>query len=116
MKKQLTSFDLYVLSEELNGALKNARINKIYQIAERELRIKLHSAEGSKDLIIAPNYLCISKYSRPVPREPTAFAMQLRKHLEGGFIRKISLHEFDCVLALTPPVLGNRSNLLKILG
>jgi len=98
MKKQLTSFDLYVLAGELNDMLENARVNKTYQIAERGLKIKLHTSGGSRDLIITPDYVCVSKYSRSVPMQPTSFAMQLRKHLEGGFIRKISMHEFDRII------------------
>ena len=98
MKKQLNSFDLYVLAGELNDMLENARVNKIYQIAEKELKIKLHTSGGSKDLMITPDYMCVSMYSRIVPGQPTSFAMQLRKHLEGGFIRKISMHEFDRII------------------
>ena len=98
MKKQLTSFDLYVLAGELNDMLENARVNKTYQIAERGLKIKLHTSGGSRDLIITPDYVCVSKYSRSVPMQPTSFAMQLRKHLEGGFIRKILMHEFDRIV------------------
>ncbi len=98
-KIQLTSIDLFFLAKELNRELNSARIDKIYQISERILRIKIHiPTKGSKDLIIAPNYLCITRYGRTSPEQPSSFAMQLRKHLSGGIIRNIQQHNFDRIL------------------
>lgn len=99
MKSQLSSIDVRILSNELQNRLNSARVDKIYQISKRELKIRLHRAgEGSLDLIVAANFLCISRYSRPAPQEASSFAMQLRKHLSGGFIREIKQHGFDRIL------------------
>ena len=98
MKTQLSSIDVRVLSKEFGGIV-NSRIDKIYQISKRELKIRIHqSGKGSLDLIVAPNFLCISRYSRAAPKEASSFAMQLRKHLSGGFIREIRQHGFDRIL------------------
>ncbi len=98
MKSQLSSIDVRVLSKEVEKIL-NSRIDKIYQISKRELKIKLHQAgHGSLDWIVAPNFLCLSRYSRPAPKDASSFAMQLRKHLSGGFVRGIMQHGFDRIL------------------
>lgn len=98
-KIQLNSIDLFILAKELNRELNSTKIDKIYQIADRILKIRLHIPnKGSRDLIIAPNYLCITKYGRTAPEQPSSFAMQLRKHLGGGIIRNIQQHNFDRIL------------------
>ena len=99
MKSQLSSIDVRILSKELEEGLTSARVDKIYQISKRELKIKLHRAgHGSLDLIVAPNFLCLTRYSRPAPKDASSFAMQLRKHLSGGFMREVRQHGFDRIL------------------
>lgn len=99
MKSDLSSVDVRVLSRELDSLLKSARIDKIYQTGPRELKIGVHTKDsGSKDLVVAPNFLCLSSYKRPSPEKPSSFAMKLRKHLKGGFIREVRQHEFDRIV------------------
>ncbi|MBU4266712.1 MAG: NFACT family protein [Candidatus Altiarchaeota archaeon] len=99
MKSQLSSIDVRVLSKELQEGLNSTRVDKIYQISKRELKIKLHRAgHGSLDLIVAPTFMCLTRYSRPAPKDASSFAMQLRKHLSGGFIRGVKQHGFDRIL------------------
>ncbi len=99
MKTQLTSVDVYMQVNELNGALCSARIDKAYQIAEKELKIRVHiRGEGSRDLIIAPNFICVSGYKRAAPETPSSFAMQLRKHLKGAFIREVRQRGFERII------------------
>lgn len=98
-KTQLTSADIHILTKELNRELDSARIEKIYQIGKRILKIGVHIAnKGSKDLIIAPNFVCVTRYAYKAPEAPSSFAMQLRKHLSSAFLRKISQHNFDRIL------------------
>lgn len=99
MKTGLTSVDIYFLTGELNDELGSARVDKVYQISERELKIRVYILkEGSKELVIAPNYLCLTRYQRDVPEQPSSFAMQLRKHLKGAFITAIRQHRFDRII------------------
>ena len=101
MKNQLTSFDIHILADELNklNEARNIRIDKTYQVAEKELKIKINiPGEGSRDLVIAPNYFCISAYPRPAPEKASSFAMQMRKNLKGGFVREIRQHDFDRIV------------------
>ena len=101
MKQQLNSFDTHVLAKELTklNDARNIRVDKTYQLGKKELKIKMNIPnQGSKDLIIAPTYFCISAYPRPAPEKASSFAMQLRKHLKGGFIREIRQHDFDRIV------------------
>ncbi len=99
MKTGLTSIDIYFLARELGRELNSARVDKVYQISDRELKIKAHIPQrGSAELIIAPNYLCLTKYIRDVPEQPSSFAMQLRKHLKGSIITGVKQHGFDRIL------------------
>jgi predicted ribosome quality control (RQC) complex YloA/Tae2 family protein len=99
MKTALTSVDVYFLARDLYEELDSSRIEKVYQISERELKIRIYSHKGgSNELIIAPNYVCITGYGRDVPEQPSSFAMQLRKHLKGSFIRSVKQHGFDRIL------------------
>ncbi len=119
-KTQLTSADIHILTKELNIELDSARIEKIYQIGERILKIRAHiTNKGSKDLIIAPNFVCITHYTYKAPEAPSSFAMQLRKHLSGAFLRKISQHNFDRILEFEiwpRQSLGHMSERLKPLS
>ncbi|MBN2013691.1 MAG: NFACT family protein [Candidatus Altiarchaeota archaeon] len=100
MKKTgLTSFDVYFLVRELGGLLRSGRVDKVYQISERELKVRLRiPVEGSSELVVAPNYLCLSRYPRDVPEQPSSFAMQLRKHLRGSLVREVRQHGFDRIV------------------
>ncbi len=102
MKSELSSVDVSVLVKELNVFLNDSRVKNIYQIGNKELKIKLSSRErGVNDLIITPKFICLSKYTRPSPETPTSFAMQLRKHLKGSFIKEVRQHKFDRIVELT---------------
>lgn len=99
MKSELSSVDISILTRELNKLLKNARIDNIYQIGERELKIRVFTKErGVEDLIITPKFLCISRYVRKSPEKPTSFAMQMRKYLKGLFIKDVRQYNFDRIV------------------
>ena len=99
MKKQLTSADISFLASELNTLLSFARIDKAYQLKEKELKLRIYApGAGSLDLIAAPDYLCVSRFIRKAPERPTSFAMQLRKNLGGAYIREVRQHGFDRIL------------------
>lgn len=99
MKESLSSLDVRILARELDAMLKGARVDRTYQISEKEVKVKLHVPEkGSTELVIAPNYICVSRYTRPAPETPSGFAMSMRKHTKGGFIRSVVQHEFDRII------------------
>lgn len=101
MKTQLSAVDLRFLAKELNEHLQAARLDRAYQMGEKELKIRFHTpGKGSTDLIIAPGYVCMTKFARKVPERPTSFAMQLRKRLCNAYVREVRQHGFDRVLEI----------------
>ena len=114
MKKQLNSADIRFLASELNSVLVSARIDKAYQLGEKELKLKVYaSGAGSLDLILAPDYMCVSRFPRKAPETPSSFAMQLRKHLGGAFIREIRQHGFDRIIEILLEKDGKKYTLLS---
>lgn len=114
MKKQLNSTDIRFLASELNSMLASSRIDKAYQLGEKELKLKVYApGAGSLDLILAPDYLCISRFPRKAPETPSSFAMQLRKHLGGAYIREISQHGFDRIVEIVLEREGKKYRLVS---
>jgi len=74
------------------------KINKIYHYGD-EIRIKIHS-EGRFDLLIeAGKRIHLTRFAREI-KIPSSFAMLLRKHLEGGRIKKIEQYDFDRIVII----------------
>jgi predicted ribosome quality control (RQC) complex YloA/Tae2 family protein len=114
MKKQLNSADIRFLALELNAMLSSSRIDKAYQLGEKELKFKIYAqGAGSLDLVLAPDYLCISRFPRKAPETPSSFAMQLRKHLGGAYIREIRQHGFDRIIEIILEREGKKYTLLS---
>jgi predicted ribosome quality control (RQC) complex YloA/Tae2 family protein len=101
MKTSLSSVDVYLLVDELSDRLSGAWIDKVYQISSREMKMKARLAgEGAAELLVAPNYFCLTTYVREAPEQPTSFAMQLRKHLGGARIKEVRQHGFDRIVEI----------------
>jgi predicted ribosome quality control (RQC) complex YloA/Tae2 family protein len=97
VKSELSSVDVRVLVCELRERLVGARVDKAYQVGAKELVLKLFG-RGTMDVVVAPNFMCVTRYRRPAPKKPSSFAMQLRKRLGGAFIRDVSQHGFDRIV------------------
>ena len=96
----MSSFDIKACVNELQ-ALIDGKIEKIYHYPPDEIRIKIYSKEGRKDLTIeAGKRIHLTKFPKQSPRFPSSFAMILRKHLEGGRIRKIEQYDFDRIVKI----------------
>lgn len=100
MKKEMSSVDVAAIIPELGPRLRDAKIGKIYQTKEDEIRITLHK-EGRQNLVIeAGKRFHLTRYPRKSPPYPQPFPMLLRKHLTGGRIKNISQYDFDRVIQL----------------
>ncbi|MBP2030873.1 putative ribosome quality control (RQC) complex YloA/Tae2 family protein [Methanohalophilus levihalophilus] len=105
MKEEMTSADVAALISEFNNpsnTLVDAKIGKIYQPAEGELRIALNMFKrGRQNLVIElGKRLHLSQYVRPSPTTPQAFPMLLRKHIMGGRILSINQYDFDRIVEI----------------
>jgi len=96
----MTSFDIAVLTPELDRTIKGARIDNIYQINPITLLLKLRqpSQPSLHVLIEAGKRLHLTSYALEKPKRPTAFCMALRKHLRNGRVTGIQQHEFERVI------------------
>jgi predicted ribosome quality control (RQC) complex YloA/Tae2 family protein len=102
VESELSSVELRVLVREIKGILAGARVDKVYQVGERELVVRLYG-RGSLEFVAAPNFMCVTRYRRPSPRQPSSFAMQLRKNLKGEPILDVSQHGFDRIVEVVFP-------------
>jgi len=100
MMKSMSSFDIKACVDELQTLI-DGKIEKIYHYPPDEVRIKVYSKEGRKDLIIeAGKRIHLTKFPKQSPRFPSSFAMILRKHLEGGRIKEIKQYDFDRIVEI----------------
>lgn len=90
-----SSFDVYEMVKELQN-LTGMRVNTVYQI-DQDVRIKLFG-RGRKDLVIRNEAFYITIYPKRAPKNPTAFAMQLRKYLKGSFLYQVVQVNFDRIV------------------
>lgn len=88
-KKSISSLELTALINELQF-LVNGKLSQIYHQDEKELLLQFHVTGRGKQLlkIIAGKLLCITE-NKDAPLKPSSFCMQLRKYLEGAFLKAL---------------------------
>jgi len=106
MKSEMTSVDVAAIVSEFNTdtmTLIDAKIGKIYQTGEDEIRLTLNIyQQGRHHLVIrAGKRIHFTQYPRPAPKLPGPFPMLLRKHIISGRITQISQYDFDRIIEIT---------------
>jgi len=99
MKEQLASADIRVIVSELSEKIVGARIDKVFQTGHCEIILRLFGS-GRQELVAAPNFMCLTRYRRPAPKDPSSFSMQLRKHLKGKPIESIVQPGFERIVEI----------------
>jgi predicted ribosome quality control (RQC) complex YloA/Tae2 family protein len=101
-KKEFTSFDAAITVHELKEAIADARVNKIYQLNEKTLILKLHKTNKPPLRLVmeAGRRLHLTAYALKPPRTPPAFCMALRKYLCGAWVETIEQYEFERVVII----------------
>lgn len=102
MNRQLSSFDFYLIVQELKN-LVGSHIDKIYQLSQNEILIKFRNVNTkNKEAIYVRNgeFLCLTEKQIQTPERPSTFAMTLRKYLQNGRIANFEQHEFDRIIKL----------------
>jgi len=100
MNRNLSSFDIYVIAENLRE-LQGSYIDKIYQLSKNEILIRFRNIKtNKKENIFIRNgeLICITEKDFETPKRPSVFAMTLRKYLQNGRIKDVKQHEFDRIL------------------
>ncbi len=97
--KQLSSFDIKACVEELKE-LVGGKVEKVYHHPPNEIRIRIYAGKKVDLVIEAGRRIHLTKFPKQAPRFPSAFAMLLRKHLEGARILSIEQYDFDRVVVI----------------
>jgi len=110
------------IKQELQEKILEARIDKIYQPSSSEVLLNLRGhGENLKLLLSAhPVYsrVCLTQKTFENPKSPPLFCMVLRKHLDGGRIKKIVQPSFDRILEIhieNRTELGDMVNLILVI-
>jgi len=111
-KKEMSGLDIVAIIRELQQII-GSKIDKIYQI-DNIIRIKFYSSIlGKKDIIIDSNgRFYLSNVPPSAPKNPTGFAMLLRKYISGGAILSIYQYFFDRIIVIEIGRGGKKYNLL----
>ncbi len=99
---QLSNLALKHLVEELQ-ALKNGFVNKIQTLDNGWIKIKVHTKEGGKDLVLAPNALFVAEYSIPAKMNPGGYSAFLKKYLFNQRVISIEQKGVDRIVVLEFP-------------
>jgi predicted ribosome quality control (RQC) complex YloA/Tae2 family protein len=102
MQRSLSSFDIYVIVSDLQE-LKDSYIEKIYQISQNEIILRIKNQKSKeKNIIFIRNgsLICITQKDFDTPKKPSTFAMTLRKYIQNGRIIEISQIEFDRLIRI----------------
>ncbi|WP_316558809.1 ribosome rescue protein RqcH [Methanimicrococcus stummii] len=101
----MTSADVAAIVAELTAGettLLDAKVEKIYQPDENEIRLNLFvRGQGRVNLIIeSGKRLHMSRYLKESPKVAQSFPMLLRKYIMGARIISIEQHEFDRIVKI----------------
>jgi len=94
---------LFVIKRELQNALTDGWIRKIYQPAEDLLTFNVWKGANYKLLVsLGDNFrVQLTELDFEHPAQPPSFCMLLRKHLEGGKVKRIRQRGLDRLLEIT---------------
>ena len=102
MIRNLSSFDIYVITNELQEIV-DSYVDKIYQLSRDEVLIKVKNIRNKiKKSIYIRNGKILTIVNRDfkTPERPSVFALTLRKYLSNGKISSIVQHEFDRIIKI----------------
>ena len=102
MREQASSFDVARIVRELSSMI-GARARKAYQPHYEQVVIRLNpKGSPSSDLVIlSGRRLYLSQRDRPMPSQPSQFAMVLRKHLNNSRLIDVEQLGFDRIVSMT---------------
>ena len=102
MRAQSSSFDVARIVDELRGMI-GVRARKAYQPHYEQVVLRLNQkGKPSTDLVIVcGKRIYLSQRDRPMPTNPSPFAMKLRKHLSNSRLIEVNQLGFDRVISLT---------------
>jgi len=101
MRDKFSSFDVARIVKELEAMI-GARMRKAYQPHYEQIVLKLNrKGIPSTDLVIVRGKrIYTSQRDRPMPSNPSQFAMLIRKHLNNARLMEVNQYGFDRIIEL----------------
>ncbi len=101
-KTSVSSFDVYVVVEELRQRLLGSKVDNIYQVGERLflLRFRKPGQEPQELVVEAGRSMHTTNYKIKPPKKPPTFCMALRKHLVNSVLKDVVQRGFERIAEL----------------
>lgn len=94
---EIDNFSLRCLVKELKEIVEGAYVNKVSEIENGIIKVKLHTKKGSKDMILAKNVFYLTSFSYQARQGKSSFAEILKKNLYNKRIIGLEQHGSDRV-------------------
>ena len=107
MRDQMSAFDIARIVQDID-TLAGARCKKMYQPHYELIVLRLNpKGHPTQDLVIVRGKrLYFSQRDRPMPKQPSQFAMLLRKHLNNARFFSSRQFGFDRILKFSIPMVA----------
>ncbi len=101
--------------KELNTAILNGKVDKIYQPEKDEIIINVYNKGKTYKLLISANSsnprIHLTSHSKDNPSSPPMFCMLLRKHLSGGVVLNVEQYGLDRIIFIDISSLDELGNM-----
>lgn len=115
MKKEMTSFDIAVMSAELQKLI-GSYIDKIYQPEADSLHFRFNLPQGKENLIVdVGKWIYLDPTAEPSGKA-LSYGMFLRKYLINGRVSQIGQHRFDRIVEIAVDRRGEFHLILEMFG
>ena len=97
---QLLNLTLSYLLQETSSLIENSFINKLQELDNDKFKLKLRTANGTKNLFLFPLAVFFSEYKINAKKHTSGFGAFLRKRIEGKKILAVSQHNSDRIIQM----------------
>ncbi|MEM4262098.1 MAG: NFACT family protein [Candidatus Diapherotrites archaeon] len=97
---EIDNFCLRCLIKEIKETIQGAYVNKVSEIENGTIKLKLHTKKGSKDMILTKNVFYLTSFSYQARQGKSNFAESLKKNLYNKRILGLEQHGSDRVAKL----------------
>lgn len=99
------AFTIYHTAKELDGHLRNARVDKINQPTDDTVVISVRTANKNEQLLLSANCenarVCVFLGKKDAPLQAPKFCMLLRKHLSRAVITSFEAIPYERIIKIT---------------
>lgn len=101
MKKALSGFDVAAVVREMQRCI-GWRVDKAYQPSPRHVVLAIRNPQGGKEFLHfrVGEWVYLSKSAGEMPKEPSDFAMMLRKRITNATVSAIRQQGFDRIVVI----------------